>query len=258
MHRTCNQQDVGGRWWGWAMHDKAAHILLVEDDPSLSDVVCTYLGDHGYACTPAFSGSEARLLLADGVEFDLVITDLMLPGLSGEAVVELVRSRGAIPVIVTSARSGVADRVALLRIGADDYLTKPFDLEELLARVEVCLRRSQGTLGVPSSANPSSRYLRFGLWEANEDTRMFLVDGAPLKLTRTEFDILCAFMRHPRKVFSKRELFEQVWHEDAGVDCADDKTIATHVGNIRAKLRPTGTQEYIQTVWGIGFRLCEG
>lgn len=240
------------------MHGGVAHILLVEDDPSLSDVVCTYLGDHGYVCTPAFSGSEARLLLADEMPFDLVITDLMLPGLLGEAVVELVRSRGTVPVIVTSARSGVADRVSLLRIGADDYLTKPFDLEELLARVEVCLRRSQGGTGAPSLKDAPSKCLRFGLWEANEDTRVFAVDGVPLRLTRTEFDILCAFMRHPRKVFSKRELFEQVWHEDAGIDCVDDKTIATHVGNIRAKLKPTGTQEYIQTVWGIGFRLCEG
>ena len=235
---------------------RGARILVVEDDPALSDVVCTYLGDHGYSCTPAFSGSEARLVLAQGVPFELVITDLMLPGLTGEAVVERVRSQGSVPVIVTSARTGVGDRVALLRTGADDYLTKPFDLEELLARVEVCLRRAAVCAETPAEHGTPDG-LRFGLWRANEDTRTFLVNGVPLKLTRTEFDIVCALMRHPRKVFSKRELFEQVWHEDAAADCADDKTIATHVGNIRAKLKPTGTQEYIQTVWGIGFRLAE-
>lgn len=236
-------------------HEGIVRILVVEDDPALSDVVCTYLGDHGYQCTPAFSGSEARLILAQDAAFDLVITDLMLPGLPGEAVVELVRSRGSVPVIVTSARASVTDRVALLRIGADDYLTKPFDLEELLARVEVCLRRTgaeSSRVDVPAN---QEGVLRFGVWEANENTRMFLVDGAPLKVTRTEFDILCALMRRPSKVFSKRELFECVRHEDAPGDCFDDKTIVTHVGNIRAKLKPTGTQAYIQTVWGIGFKL---
>lgn len=236
-------------------HEGIVRILVVEDDPALSDVVCTYLGDHGYQCTPAFSGSEARLIIAQDAAFDLVITDLMLPGLPGEAVVELVRSRGSVPVIVTSARASVTDRVTLLRIGADDYLTKPFDLEELLARVEVCLRRTGAESSrIDVSANQEG-VLRFGAWEANENTRMFLVDGVPLKVTRTEFDILCALMRRPSKVFSKRELFECVRHEDAPGDCFDDKTIATHVGNIRAKLKPTGTQAYIQTVWGIGFKL---
>ncbi len=261
-----------------------ARILVVEDDPALSDVVCTYLGDCGYMCTPAFSGTEARLLLggtggaagertggtvAGGpVPFDLVICDLMLPGLAGEEVVALVRSRGPVPVIVTSARAQVADRVSLLRSGADDYLVKPFDLEELLARVEACLRRARSvTAAGPQSVSTTGRplagewpaattgRLHFGLWEADEEARTFLVAGEPLKLTRTEFDILCALMRQPRKVFSKRELFERVWHEDA---FADDKTIATHVGNIRAKLRPSGTQDYLQTVWGIGFKLAEG
>lgn len=242
-----------------------AHILVVEDDPALSDVVCTYLGDCGFACTPAFSGTEARLLLGDGcgpVPFDLVLCDLMLPGLPGEEVVAFVRARGSVPVIVTSARAQVADRVGLLRIGADDYLVKPFDLEELLARVEACLRRAAATpAGVSGAPGPVgerplvSGRLSFGLWEADEESRAFTVAGEPVRLTRTEFDILCALMRQPRKVFSKRELFECVWHEDA---LTDDKTIATHVGNIRAKLKATGTQDYLQTVWGIGFKLAEG
>ena len=248
-----------------------ARVLVAEDDPALSDVVCTYLGDCGYGCTPAFSGTEARLLLegdAAGASFDLVITDLMLPGLPGEALVGLVRSRGGVPVIVTSARAQVADRVALLRIGADDYLTKPFDLEELLARVEACLRRAdlcKGASPRPEGAhapfaaeNPAGPGLRFGTWRADEETRSFTVAGEPVRLTRTEFDIVCAMMRRPRKVFSKRELFECVRHEGAPADCADEKTVATHVGNIRAKLRPTGTHDCLQIVWGIGFKLEEG
>lgn len=248
------------------MRGAGPRILVVEDDPTLSEVICTYLGERGYCCTPAFSGTEARLLVGDGsrpVPFELVITDLMLPGLSGEDLVTLVRARGNTPVVVISARATVGDRVTLLRIGADDYLTKPFDLEELLARVEACLRRSGVLSGdgapvvVGERAPMEPGIVRFGLWEANEESRSFKVAGEPLRLTRTEFDILCALMRRPRKVFSKRELFERVRHEDALLDCADDKTIATHVGNIRAKLKPTGTQEYIQTVWGIGFKLSE-
>ncbi len=244
---------------------EGVRILVVEDDPSLSDVVCTYLGDNGYVCTPAFSGTEARLLLGragEPVPFDLVVCDLMLPGLMGEEVVALVRERGTVPIIVTSARAQVVDRVSLLRIGADDYLVKPFDLEELLARVEACLRRAatglQGFLAAgprTEEKGPVFGRLAFGAWEADEVARTFTVAGEPVRLTRTEFDILCALMRQPRKVFSKRELFECVWHEDA---LGDDKTIATHVGNIRAKLKPSGTQDYLQTVWGIGFRLTEG
>ena len=228
----------------------SSRVLVVEDDAALSEVVCTFLGDEGYACEPAFSGTEA-LLLAEraGVKnqpFDLVILDLMLPGVPGEELIGRLRATGvAAPVIVTSARSAVTDRVGLLRLGASDYLVKPFDLDELLARVEVQLRDR-------AAAAPTSGTLRFGRWELDPASHMFSVDGEPVRLTRTEFDILAALMREPSRVFTKQALFELVRNEEA---LTEERTISTHVSNLRVKLRPTGTDAYIQTVWGIGFKL---
>ena len=225
-------------------------VLVVEDDAALSEVVCTFLGDEGYTCVPAFSGTEALLLAERAGEkdqpFDLVILDLMLPGLPGEELIGRLRAAGVdAPVIVTSARSTVTDRVSLLRLGASDYLVKPFDLDELLARVEVQLRNR----AVPASA-PGT--LRFGRWELDPAARTFVVDGEALRLTRTEFDILAALMREPSRVFTKQALFELVRNEEA---LTEERTISTHISNLRVKLRPSGTDAYIQTVWGIGFKL---
>ena len=227
-------------------------VLVVEDDAALSEVVCTFLGDEGYTCVPAFSGTEALLLAERAGEknqpFDLVILDLMLPGVPGEELIGRLRAAGvAAPVIVTSAKSAVTDRVALLRLGASDYLVKPFDLDELLARVEVQLRGRADSAG-----GPASETLRFGLWELDPAAHTFTVDGELLRLTRTEFDILATLMREPSRVFTKQALFELVRHEEA---LADERTISTHVSNLRAKLRPSASDAYIQTVWGIGFKL---
>ena len=231
-------------------------VLVVEDDAALSDVVCTFLSGEGYDCVPAFSGTEA-LLLAERTgkkgekteknrPFDLVILDLMLPGLPGEELMGRLRAAGvAAPVIVTSAKSAVTDRVGLLRLGASDYLVKPFDLDELLARVEVQLRDG-------ARPDPSSGVLRFGSWELDPAARTFAAGGDPLRLTRTEFDILAALMRDPNRVYTKQALFELVRNEEA---LTEERTIATHVSNLRVKLRASGTDSYIQTVWGIGFKL---
>lgn len=262
----------------------SARILVVEDDPSLSEVVCSLLEMNGYACVPAFSGTEARMLVeraargraagesASAVPFDLVICDLMLPGMSGEDLIAYIRRLSEVPVIVVSAKGQVVDRVALLRSGADDYLVKPFSLEELLARVEVQLRRASrraradGTggvaegggsaPGVSKGAHPAAgdlRTLRFGLWRACADDRTFEAGGRPVRLTRTEFDIVWLLMANPRRVFSRYDLLGAV-HADG--DLGEEKTASTHVGNIRAKLRGTGTEDYIETVWGIGYKLC--
>lgn len=286
----------------------SARILVVEDDPSLSEVVCSLLEMNGYACVPAFSGTEARMLVervardcaaggfgsreslgpreapgpcdavggseaaASAVPFDLVICDLMLPGMSGEDLIAYIRRLSEVPVIVVSAKGQVVDRVALLRSGADDYLVKPFSLEELLARVEVQLRRASrraradGTGGVAEGdgsvpgiskgarlAAGDLRTLRFGLWRACADDRTFEAGGRPVRLTRTEFDIVWLLMANPRRVFSRYDLLGAV-HADG--DLGEEKTASTHVGNIRAKLRGTGTEDYIETVWGIGYKLC--
>ena len=229
-----------------------ARALIVEDDTDINGIVAAHLEKHGLACTQAFSGSEAKLVLAsDKRGFDVIICDLMLPGMSGEKLVEHIRERDPqVPVIVISARTSASDKVDLLRIGADDYLAKPFDLDELLARVDVQLRH-RASPGVTALTGPT---LRLHTWELDPDTRTFSVDGSTVELTRIEFNVIETLMRQPKRVFSKRELFERAWGEPYG---ADDNTVNVHVSNIRSKLRPTGTDSYIKTVWGMGFKLAD-
>jgi len=235
-----------------------ARILVVEDDAAINRVVCSYLEKAGAMCTAAFSGTEGLMHLAGGATFDLIVTDLMLPGASGEEVVAAARAAG-LPVVVLSARTAVADRVDLLRIGADDYLTKPFDLEELLARCEAVLRRSASTARAASVPSPSAGAvappLRFGAWELDEAARRFAAAGIPVRLTRTEYEIVRALMAEPRRVHTKRSLSAVAAGDEVALE---DKTVATHIGNIRAKLRPSGTEDYLETVWGVGFKLRDG
>lgn len=229
-----------------------ACVLVVEDDPSLSEIVCSFLRLHGYACRAAYSGTEAQLLLERGTDsFDLVLCDLMLPGLSGEELIAQVRQGSAVPVVVVSAKGTADDRVALLRAGADDYLVKPFQLEELLARVEVQLRHAARC----REARPNAVVRTFGAWRADEGNRSFVARGVPVRLTRTEFDIIWLLMGSPNRVFTRRDLLEAI--REPG-DEREEKTASTHIGNIRAKLKGTGTEHYIETVWGIGFKLVAG
>ena len=236
-----------------------ARVLVVEDDADINQIVTTRLTKAGYTCTQAFSGSEAKLLLGAGdpLPFDLVICDLMLPGLPGEELVTLIREHDRrLPVIVTSARTATSDKIDLLTLGADDYLTKPFDLDELVARIAVQLRHAEQTAGSSHSAGATTRAdkLTFRAWSLDPVARTFTANGQVIPLTRIEFNILEILVRQPRRVFSKQELFEQAWGEPYA---ADDNTVNVHVSNIRAKLRPTGTDGYIKTVWGMGFKLVE-
>ena len=227
-----------------------ARILVIEDDAAINDVVTTRLARDGHAVTQAFSGSEARLLLGENnAAFDIVVCDLMLPGATGEELVGLIRARDAsLPVVVISARATAADRIGLLDLGADDYLVKPFDLDELAARVAVQLRHR----GMAAAA--SSSVLRYRQWALDTEARTLVVDGSSeVPLTKIEFNILEALVRRPNRVFSKSELFELAWGEPFA---GDDSTVAVHVSNIRAKLRETGTDAYLKTVWGMGFKLA--
>lgn len=239
-------------------------ILIVEDDADINHIVATRLAREGYACTQAYSGTEARLLLHAGATgeapepfpFDLVVCDLMLPGLTGEELTVLVRERTAdVPIIVISARTATADKIDLLELGADDYLTKPFDLDELTARVAVQLRHRRGAAQTGAGGTGGTGHeLRFRSWTLDPDARTFSAAGASVELTRTEFNIVEMLMSHPKRVFSKRELFEGAWGE---AYAADDSTVTVHVSNIRAKLKASGTSDYIKTVWGMGFKLAE-
>ena len=220
------------------------NILIVEDDPSINGLIAEYLRQKGAVCTQAFSGTEGRLCFGAG-GFDLVLMDLMLPGLSGEELLAWLRQKSGVPVIVLTARDELGAKVALLSGGADDYLTKPFELDELWARIGVQLRQA----GTP----PQSGLLVYRDWVIDPAARTLTAAGSPVELTAHEFDILELLAAHPAKVFTKQEIFEAVWRQDYFVE---DKTINVHISNLRAKLRPTGTESYIQTVWGIGFKLA--
>ncbi len=182
----------------------------------------------------------------------------MLPGVPGEEIVRAIRGTdSALPIIVISARITAADKISLLQAGADDYLTKPFDLDELQARIEVqrrhhAERAHAGTAASTAKADGSSQLLAFRRWELDPDGRVFCVDGKEVALTRTEFNILELLMGRPQKVFTKQELFELAWGEPYSVE---DSTVNVHVSNLRRKLKPTGTDGYLQTVWGMGYKL---
>lgn len=254
-----------------------AHILVVEDDSAINDVVCRRLMREGFRVESAFSGTEAgRLLMAE--PYDLVITDLMLPGMAGEEVVAMARQVDAsLPVIVISARSTSADKVSLLGLGADDYLTKPFDLDEMVARVRVQLRHracggaaSEGARAVSATTGRGGASTVAGRggrpdatdWAVPESIcqgavvvspqqRSVSCNGTELALTRIEFDILELLASYPKRVFTKQELYELVWGEPF---LGQENSVSVHVSNLRAKMKAAGADGYIQTVWGLGFK----
>ena len=239
------------------MNDGArSNILVVEDDPAVRNLVTTALGLHGYDVEAATNG-ETAILDAASRNPALIMLDLGLPDIDGVDVISKVRSWSAVPIIVISARITAADKISLLQAGADDYLTKPFDLDELQARIEVqrrhhAERAHAGTAASTAKADGSSQLLAFRRWELDPDGRVFRVDGKEVALTRTEFNILELLMGRPQKVFTKQELFELAWGEPYSVE---DSTVNVHVSNLRRKLKPTGTDGYLQTVWGMGYKL---
>lgn len=227
-------------------------VLVIEDDAAINDVVCKKLRRSSFQVTSAYSGTEARLLLeaeAPGA-FALIITDLMLPGLSGEDLISQIRTQDAtVPIIVTSAKAATVDKVSVLQMGADDYLTKPFDLDELMARIQVQMRRAAPG---PSEAQDSEGVLHHGPLCINVAARTVSAHGQDIPLTKTEFDMLTLMAAHPGRVFTKQELYESAWGEPYA---AQESTVAAHISNLRAKLKPQGADGLIQTVWGIGFKL---
>lgn len=217
-------------------------ILIVEDDAQNNQMLREYLEEHGYLCRQAYSGSEGKLLFTME-DYDLVLLDLMLPGIAGEELVSLFSEK--VPVIVLSAKSGLDSKIEVLSAGAEDYLCKPFDLPELLVRIQVQLRRRD-------KRNMENEY-SYRAWTLNADTMEMTANGEPVELTRHEFLIMELLIRNPRQVFTKQMIYEYAWGEEY---LAEDKTINVHISNIRSKLKKSGTDSYIQTVWGIGFKLA--
>lgn len=225
-------------------------ILVIEDDTDINNLISAILKKAGYQVTQSFSGTEAVLRL--GMErFDLLILDLLLPGMSGEELLQKIRKEDKIetPTIVLSAKSSLEDKVQLLTLGADDYMTKPFEPEELLARCFACLRR-KGT-GAQPAANECISYKRMRVFP---DARRVTVNEKQIELTPHEYAILCILVQSPDKVFSRETLYEQVWN---GGYYGEDNTVNVHVSNIRKKLASGDPEnEYIKTVWGIGFKMA--
>ena len=225
------------------------HILVVEDDPDINRLLCRILTDGGYDVRPAFSGSEA-VLWAEQYEYDLVLLDLMLPGLTGEEFIAQMRRKKTMPILVLSAKAGLEDRVNVLRLGADDFISKPFDNAEVLARVEAQLRRYR-QFSAPAEAG---EVLRLGDLVLDREAVRVTAGGKDVALTAREFEILALLLSHPKKVYTREQLYENVW---GGASMGDDNTVNVHISNLRSKLGKVSDREYIKTVWGIGFKMNE-
>ena len=222
-------------------------ILVVEDDREINSMLCEMLDENGYAAEGAFTGMEGLCRLRNG-GYDLLILDLMLPYKSGDAVLQELRSFSSLPAIVISAKDTVQNKLDLFHLGADDYLTKPFDLDEVLVRVEAVLRRC-GSGGVQRAPE----ILKAGNLAVDTEAKTASVNGRELVLTAKEYGILELLTRYPHKVFSKANLFESIWNEEYA---CEDNTLNVHMSNLRNKLKAADPEtEYIKTVWGMGYRM---
>lgn len=221
------------------------HVLVIEDDEHINHIVAEVLRKESFLCTSAFSGSEGKLLVGRH-SYELIILDLMLPGLSGEAFMQYLRGelKSDIPVIVLSAKDELDHKLQLFELGAVDYVTKPFEVKELLARIHVHIGRTAKSVG-----NNVHRHKNLKL---DSDARTVEVNEHALNLTRQEFRIVELLLKNPTRVFTKRDLYELAWEE---IYIGEDKTITVHISNIRNKMKAYDEHAYIETVWGIGFRL---
>lgn len=215
-------------------------IAIIDDDIHISNLLTELLTKEGYGVLRAYSGTEALYLLEENTP-DLILLDLMLPGLSGEAVLSNIRN---IPVIVLSAKTDVCDKVNLLLNGAADYMTKPFDTKELLARITVQLRKNDNSM--------QSLVIEFRNLRLDTSATMLYIGENEVRLTRTEYAILKLLMENPKQIISKSVLLDRISIDTP--DCTEH-SLKQHISNLRKKMQSVGGYDYIETVWGIGFRL---
>ena len=225
-----------------------ARILVVDDDQTVSEVVARYLEREGYRVETVADGRTALdRALADPP--DLVVLDLMLPGIDGLEVCRRLRALAPVPVIMLTARGQESDRVIGLELGADDYVSKPFSPKELVARVRAVLRRARGPLAAATPGAP----LTFDDGDLHVDVaaRQATLAGAPVPLTAREFELLVFLLRHPRQAFRREDLLQHVW----GTRYGDTSTITVHIRRLREKIEPDPSHPVrIATVWGVGYR----
>jgi DNA-binding response OmpR family regulator len=223
-------------------------VLVVEDDPTVADVVARYLEREGFDVETVADG-PAALESAAVATPDLMVLDLMLPGLDGLEVFRRIRSHAPVPVIMLTARGDESDRVTGLELGADDYVAKPFSPRELIARVKSVLRRADGGLSTGPAGAPA--ILEAGNLEVDVTAHEARLRDRLVPLTVREFDLLVYFMRHPHQVFRREELLERVW----GYTFGDTSTVTVHVRRLREKIEADpSSPALIQTVWGVGYR----
>ncbi|MCM1568194.1 MAG: response regulator transcription factor [Roseburia sp.] len=220
-------------------------VLIVEDDRDISEMLGSFLEENGYEPEYAYDGREASRRIARE-EYTMILMDLMLPYKAGEDLIRELRMHSVTPVICLSAKSEMETRLEALRMGADDYLLKPFDMNEVLVRMDVVLRRAG------NRESREQRVLSCGKLCLYQEENRVDFEGEEIGLTLKEFLLLKLFMENPKKTFTKANLYESVWQDEYYYE---DNTINVHMSNLRNKLKRITHHDYIETVWGIGYRL---
>lgn len=222
-------------------------ILIVEDDIDINNLLSEILKNNGYEIDNAYTGREALLLL-QMKEYDLVLLDLMMPNMTGEEVIEEIRKHNKVSIIVISAKADKKTKIDVLRMGADDFIKKPFDIDDVLVRVEANIRRYRDF----GPEVEEKKILSYKDIELNEDEKLVKVSDNIIKLTPIEYEIIKLLMKNPNRIYSKETIYKNVWNDDYIYD-AD--TINAHISNLRNKLKKHSENDHIETIWGMGYRL---
>ncbi|WP_313258004.1 response regulator transcription factor [Lacrimispora sp.] len=224
-------------------------ILLVEDDREISEMLIDFLQMEGFEVQSSFDGEQAVKTFFNG-SYDLVILDLMLPKISGLVVMKRIRKESVVPIIILSAKDTESDKIFGLGLGADDYITKPFSLTEVLARVKANLRR---TTQYSSGGETTSICLSLGDLEMNLESHTVHKNGLAVDLTAKEYEILRLLLSNPKKVYTKAQLYSFIWQDDY---LGDENAVNVHISRLRTKIEDDPRKpQYILTVWGIGYKL---
>lgn len=222
-------------------------ILVVEDDEDINNLLKNFLESEGYNVKQAFSGTEAKFYLEE--DLDLFILDLMLPGKTGEELISLIREKREVPILVISGKTSLEDKVKVLELGADDYIVKPFEKLEVLARIKVLMRRVKF-----QQEKTDDDVLKYKSIVINPKTFEAFAGDQEIILTQTEFMILYEFLKDPDSVFSRDRLYDLIW----GYEYTEgDNAITVHISHLRQKLRQVTGEDIIGTVWGVGYKLIK-
>lgn len=226
------------------------HILIVDDDPKIAQLIEIYLTNEGYAVSKASDGLQALELMERG-DVELVILDIMMPGMDGLSVCLKIRENKTTPILMISAKDGDMDKITGLMTGADDYMIKPFNPLELVARVKSLLRRTYFHTQPPQAAQ--DHLIRVQSLQIDKLTHSVHIDGRPIKLTPIEFSILYLLASHPGRVFSSEDIFEMIWKEKY---YESNNSVSVHMSRLREKLvKEMDGEKLIHTVWGVGYKI---